>query len=194
MRCTCLVFKTVSIHTPLRECFIPRFLQKAIAVSIHTPLRECFCKSFVICHHKVSIHTPLRECFVAIVVKAFKQVSIHTPLRECFNMFHRTALCLPCFNPHSLTGVFHLSVYSVHFSLGFNPHSLTGVFPGFVEPFRISLFQSTLPYGSVSFRAYLYHAHKFQSTLPYGSVSQINLFLPLRRFNPHSLTGVFLKI
>ena len=74
-------------------------------------------------------------------------ISIHAPLRE-----RATAANAYC------------STYY------FNPRSLTGASPEFLGSHSSMIFQSTLPYGSETCRAFtIIFAGTFQSTLPYGS-------------------------
>ena len=51
---------------PYGSVSIARLSAKDLSVSIHTPLRECFEPNERLSNHVyVSIHTPLRECFQA---------------------------------------------------------------------------------------------------------------------------------
>ena len=121
--------------------------------------------------------------------------------------------CGHSFNPHSLTGVFPQYRPSEFFG-SFNPHSLTGVFLEVYIMHENTMFQSTLPYGSVSIArlsakdlSVSIHTPLRECFEPNERLSNhvyVSIHTPLREcfdmknrnliivcFNPHSLMGVF---
>ncbi len=183
-------------------------------ISIHAPLRERHDEiPGIDADVLISIHAPLRErlpCYGASYIQAQFQSTLpygSDPYGQSFSSVGEH------FNPRSLTGATCLRPasqghghISIHAPLRERPllrarHSL------------ISLFQSTLPYGSdldyqnnhhprfqISIHAPLRERRKnrinerrllkFQSTLPYGS-DGINIVYTIvsYHFNPRSLTG-----
>ena len=136
--------KAISIHAPLRE----RLRASSLLVSMIADFNPrsltgaTFFLPAQLLPRGISIHAPLRERLATVAAwRAAELISIHAPLRE-----RRKAEVL------------------IILIANFNPRSLTGATSRLYLPVRnMSIFQSTLPYGSDSIKTKYFSIHLNQA-------------------------------